>query len=51
MRALLLALIAAAVFTPTTIHAHGGGLDDKGCHHDRKRGDYHCHRGAPPPRK
>lgn len=26
--------------------AHGGGLNAAGCHHDRKRGDYHCHRGA-----
>lgn len=24
--------------------AHPGGLDAKGCHHDRKRGGYHCHR-------
>ena len=24
--------------------AHSGGLDAKGCHHDRKRGGYHCHR-------
>lgn len=24
--------------------AHGGGLDANGCHNDRKRGDYHCHR-------
>jgi len=24
--------------------AHGGGLNAKGCHHDRKRGGYHCHR-------
>src|SRR5712692_3686762 len=26
-------------------HAHGGGLDSLGCHHDRKHGGYHCHRG------
>jgi hypothetical protein len=25
--------------------AHGGGLDSLGCHHDRQRGGYHCHRG------
>lgn len=25
--------------------AHGGGLDSMGCHHDRKHGGYHCHRG------
>ena len=24
--------------------AHGGGLDSNGCHHNRKTGDYHCHR-------
>lgn len=32
--------------------AHGGGLDANGCHHDRKRGGYHCHNGggSPPPR-
>lgn len=32
-------------------HAHPGGLDGQGCHHDRKRGGYHCHRApqrAPP---
>jgi hypothetical protein len=26
--------------------AHGGGLNAQGCHNDRKRGDYHCHRGS-----
>ena len=26
--------------------AHGGGLDASGCHHDRKRGGYHCHRDS-----
>jgi hypothetical protein len=25
--------------------AHGGGLDSHGCHHNRKAGGYHCHRG------
>lgn len=25
--------------------AHGGGLDGYGCHHNRKTGGYHCHRG------
>lgn len=24
--------------------AHPGGLDSRGCHHNRKTGDYHCHR-------
>lgn len=26
--------------------AHGGGLDARGCHHNRKTGDYHCHRAG-----
>ena len=28
------------------IAAHGGGLDSYGCHHNRKEGGYHCHRGS-----
>lgn len=33
--------------SPTgTAVAHGGGLDGNGCHNDRKRGGYHCHRGS-----
>jgi hypothetical protein len=24
--------------------AHPGSLDQNGCHHNRKTGDYHCHR-------
>ena len=24
---------------------HGGGLDQRGCHRDRKNGGYHCHKG------
>jgi hypothetical protein len=44
-------LIAIATCSPGHAHAHGGGLDKHGCHHDRKRGGYHCHRGgaSPPP--
>lgn len=30
---------------PTAADAHGGGLDGQGCHHNRKAGGYHCHRG------
>jgi hypothetical protein len=30
--------------------AHPGGLDANGCHHNRKTGDYHCHRGSSPAR-
>ncbi|MBP6748149.1 MAG: excalibur calcium-binding domain-containing protein [Xanthomonadaceae bacterium] len=27
-------------------NAHGGRLNAEGCHHDRKRGGYHCHGGS-----
>jgi hypothetical protein len=37
--------ISAVSLTPITVHAHGGGLDSHGCHHDRKHGGYHCHQG------
>ncbi|WP_036271219.1 excalibur calcium-binding domain-containing protein [Methyloversatilis universalis] len=30
-----------------SVAAHGGGLNAEGCHHNRKTGDYHCHRAAP----
>lgn len=33
----VLALVAALAF------AHGGGLDQWGCHTDHKTGVYHCH--------
>jgi len=29
---------------PVVAWAHGGGLDAKGCHTNRKTGEYHCHR-------
>lgn len=29
-----------------TVSGHGGGLDANGCHHNRKTGDYHCHRAS-----
>lgn len=31
---------------PIDTFGHGGGLDSSGCHHNRKTGDYHCHRGG-----
>ena len=39
------ALLAACLAIPTLASAHGGGLDAYGCHHNRKAGGYHCHRG------
>lgn len=44
----LIALGAAA----QPVSAHPGGLNARGCHHNRKTGDYHCHRrrsDTPPP--
>lgn len=37
--------LAVIVFAPALALAHGGGLDKSGCHHDKKAGDYHCHKG------
>lgn len=43
-----LAFAALLATAPPRAQAHGGGLDKHGCHHDRKRGGYHCHRAAAP---
>ena len=32
------------LFLAFPAYPHGGGLDASGCHNDRKRGGYHCHR-------
>lgn len=42
---LLVVLIGLVSVVPTLALAHGGGLDKLGCHHNRKAGGYHCHRG------
>ncbi len=41
-------LVAAIcmVAVPVTTAAHGGGLDDEGCHHDKESGEKHCHGAA-----
>jgi micrococcal nuclease len=41
---LALALVGLLLLA-TAVRPHGGGLDRFGCHHDRKQGGYHCHRG------
>lgn len=28
---------------PEIVYAHGGGLNSKGCHNEKKTGGYHCH--------
>ena len=43
---LTLALCLASAPT-VSVEAHGAGLNSEGCHHDHKRGGYHCHRGGP----
>lgn len=43
---LVVVSLAIVLISPSLSVAHGGGLDSHGCHHDRKRGGYHCHRGA-----
>ncbi|SDK29056.1 endonuclease [Microbulbifer yueqingensis] len=40
-----LALFVLFLF-PVYVGAHGGGLDARGCHNDRARAEYHCHRKA-----
>lgn len=41
----LLSLSVLLIFLLSgSVLSHGGGLDAQGCHHDRKRGGYHCHR-------
>ena len=37
--------LAVLLLLPVEGNAHGGRLDGLGCHHNRKAGGYHCHRG------
>ena len=45
MRYFGLVIIAFFAALPMQAIGHGGGLDSLGCHHNRKDGSYHCHRG------
>ena len=40
---LRLTILILLSYSATAI-AHGGGLDKTGGHHNRKTGEYHCHR-------
>jgi len=34
----------ASIYTHSAeVNMHSGGTDSSGCHHDHKRGGYHCH--------
>ncbi len=41
----LLLSLTSVMLIAGPLHAHSGGLDTHGCHHDRKNGGYHCHQG------
>jgi len=40
-------IVVAALCTlfASSAYPHGGGLDRYGCHHNRREGNYHCHKG------
>jgi hypothetical protein len=39
-------VVLFVMFPFSLVYPHGGGLDSYGCHHNRKAGGYHCHRGS-----
>ena len=45
----LFAVPLGVVLPAVPTSAHPGGLDASGCHHNRKTGEYHCHRGGSAP--
>tara|TARA_B100000900_G_scaffold414420_1_gene441014 strand:- start:502 stop:831 length:330 start_codon:yes stop_codon:yes gene_type:complete len=40
----LIAATLIATVTATSAFAHGGGLNQNGCHHKHSNNTYHCHR-------
>lgn len=42
--AIMSMLLIAELALNSAAMAHPGGLDRNGCHHNRKTGEYHCHR-------
>ena len=44
-RLLVLGASIALLVQGAVSAAHPGGLDAYGCHHNRRAGGYHCHRG------
>lgn len=49
MRSRLLVLCVLMLAGSAQTYAHPGGLDSKGCHTNRKTGEYHCHRAQTEP--
>ncbi|TDX29083.1 hypothetical protein DFO67_108127 [Modicisalibacter xianhensis] len=43
MKKILLASVILGLLGSTAAFAHSGGTNSSGCHHDTKRGTYHCH--------
>ena len=48
MRLILLVITSLLASIMISVHGHGGGLDSKGGHYNRKTGEYHYHRKAAP---
>ena len=44
MKALVYALVMCLMLA-IVAKGHGGGLDELGCHADKRKDNYHCHRG------
>ena len=36
-------LLSLLTLSPGFVDSHSGGTDSRGCHTNRKTGDYHCH--------
>lgn len=47
----MLVTMTFSMLLPSASYGHGGGLDSKGCHNNRKTGSYHCHRSQAKPSK
>jgi hypothetical protein len=42
---ILVYAVAACLMLAVGAKGHGGGLDELGCHNDKRLDNYHCHRG------
>lgn len=46
---LVMFLLGSGLISAEPAGGHGGGLNAKGCHNNRKTGDYHCHNDGSSP--